>query len=277
MILALQYSEGDLARSMALARLLTDIEPTRRDDVLLALVTDTSTSYTHDAGEIARYCETKFSVLHVTLRRAVRGWPEGPNHLWAGTMTTFSELAKEGEIKQRSIFTLDGGDGVPLHQNWIDLTLEEHARTRSLGLFVSATPGIDTINRDHVQGNMVLDLAAWDKVPSLHFCPADDGWDCFHTPVLTPHTSLSSLVKNDWRSTVFDSSLFGSHARQHIWWHGHKCPEFCARAREYLLGNPSRIGVKPVLQRWRSFAQYRAQLLGERRYCGRSWQDFLTK
>lgn len=273
MILALQYSEGDLERSMALARLLADIEPTSRCDVLLALVTDSSTPVSSLVEETTSHCEEKFPVVRATLRRAVRGWPQGPNHLWAGTMTTFSELAKEGEVRHNSIFTFDGGDGVPLHRDWIDLVAEEHARTHRIGLLVSATPGIDTINRDHVQGNMVIDLAAWDRVPSLRFCPDDDGWDCFHTPALTPHSSLSSLVRNDWRTDVVDPSLFALHARKHVWWHGIKCPEFCDRARDYLFG-PGRFSPSPVLRRWDSFAQYRAWFLSEQRSSGRSWQDF---
>jgi len=259
MILALQYCENDIARSMKLAVLLADLEPSYRSDVLLALVRDSSFSPTVPRVEsIAHYCSAKFRVEQIVLPQADRGWPRGPNQQWAGMMELFLSrqlAAGIGNHHYDTIFVFDGGDGVPLHRNWIELLLAEHARTIAQGKLITGTLGIDNTKRFHINGNMVMETAIWQELPEIHDCPDHDSWDCYHYQDFLPHASLSTIVRNDWRyRTEPTRDHLANLAKSSVWWHGCKSEALCDVARAYLL--ETREPTPPILKRWRSPSEY---------------------
>lgn len=129
MIIALQYYAGDLERTMSLARLLADVEPAPRADVVLALVCQPGTPVTSLVEKTLVHCSRKFPVEHVVSPLGAEGHPEGCTFLWAGTMQHYYGKYRRGETSHESIMTLDGVDGVPLHLGWVDMVLAEHAET----------------------------------------------------------------------------------------------------------------------------------------------------
>ena len=257
MILALQYSAGDSSRAMRLARLLADLEKKRRSDVLLAFVSDRSTPETSEIESTYEYCGGIFDTMKVRLPWSISGWPRGPNHLWAGAMMVFSALCKVEEVPHRSIFTFDGGDGVPLHNNWIDLLRDEHAQTIKDGKLITAAPGIDSLGRSHINGNMIADTGIWDLIPTSRFCPSDEGWDCQLSLPAEPLTAMNTVFRNDWRKNGLNHRMFLQYAPHHIWWHGHKSPDLCVLAREYLLKTLGGQCTYPTITRWENFGDYR--------------------
>jgi hypothetical protein len=256
MILALQYCHSDRERAMALARLIADLEDCRRDDVVLVLVKGADTPSSRIVLDTAFYCMKKMPTVVLDLPVGCSGWPEGPNTLWTGTM---EHLARHHGL-HHSIFTFDGGDGVPLHANWIDLLLEEHARTLAEGKLVTGLPGLDSTKRPHISGNMVLELKIWDLLPVLHDTPDHDGWDCYHSKTLEPYTSFSTFLRNDWRKEDLSQDMFEEYAKTSIWWHGYKDPAFQTMAGDYLIDTLGKKPTSPILKRWQDFADFDAQL-----------------
>jgi hypothetical protein len=259
MILALQYCKKDMDRSMELAHLLADLEPAYRSDVLMALVRDSATPHDPSVDDAFDHCRSRFPTVQLVLPHSTTGWPEGPNQLWAGTMDHFASLWSSRATDHRSIFTIDGGDGIPLHNNWLDLLLAEHAATSASGKRISGVPGVDNLQRDHLSGNMILDLSVWADYPRIHACPPNDGWDCYHAPVFIGEASLSSVVRNDWRCCrSLSADLLEEYARSSVWWHGYKGDDLRKVARHYLLDRLHGAPTRPALTRWSSTQEFRA-------------------
>jgi mannosyltransferase OCH1-like enzyme len=252
MIIALQYYKGDLERTFSLARLLADIEPIPRKDVLLAFVCQPDTPSSSLTSMTVQHCSQKFPVLHVVSPRKfhypelldANGFPVDLGqcgHLWAGTMEYFSNLFNQSNFSHDSILTLDGGDGVPLHLDWINMFRKEHDKTLSIGKLITGTPYDLWDCPPHVNPNAVFHLSVWSKFPTLHDIPPPDGtalthFDIYHRKVMLNNSSLSSIVKTDWRGAgnKISTNLMKEKAKKSVWLHGYKDNDLYQVAREYL-------------------------------------------
>jgi hypothetical protein len=258
MILALQYYEGDRVPAMRLARLLADLEPRPRTDVVLGLVCQPGTPCSDDVRDTIAYCGEKFPVVPVTSEFGALGWGDGSGQLWRGTMTHFSRERRG----HSSIFTFDGADGVPLHNNWLDLMIAEHARTRSRGKRVSGFLNLDLPAYPHVNANMVLDFSVWDDNPSLRDTPlgasADaqaasldslrHNWDIYHARVFLSCARASTVVSNQWNQRGFTKKIMSDLARRSVWLHGYKDDYLHEVAGEVLLRDLRGRPTSPELQ-----------------------------
>ena len=258
MILGLQYYEGDLKRTMKLARLLSDIEPKPRADVQLALVCQPDTPTTQLVLDTITHCQTKFKVEHHVSKYGALGWADGSGQLWRGTMEHFHSLWKSGQTPHHSIFTLDGGDGVPLHNNWLDLLIAEHTKTNAASKLVTGVRMICPSHwiqkyPTHINGNMVLELSILDDHPELLLTPlgarleAQNTWDMYHANTFLELASSSTVVHSDWNHTGATPWLFKEHSQNSIWLHGWKDEALCDLARDYLLGELKGIATFPRL------------------------------
>ena len=255
MIVALQYYEGDRERALSLARLLADLEPCPRSDVLLALICQPNTSLSELTCQTMRHCDKKFPTTHVVSARGAHGHPEGCGQLWAGAMDHFACQLETGDTTHNSILTLDGNDGVPLHRNWINLLKTEHDRTLSLGKLITGTPYNLNGCPLHVNPNMTLHLSIWKKEPLLHNIPRYDGtlltnFDIYHRHITLKHASLSSIIWTDWRGggNKISPDLMRMKAEKSIWLHGYKDDNLYSVAAEHLLS--SKPPVPLVLERY---------------------------
>jgi len=110
---------------MSLARLLADIQPFSRNDVLLMLLfSQTRHSLSGLTTATMKHCSSRFAIEHVASKRGDVAI-QGMYGLWTGAMEYFREKSPKGSC----FHARDGGDGVPLYVNWLSLIEEEHART----------------------------------------------------------------------------------------------------------------------------------------------------
>jgi hypothetical protein len=232
MILALQFYEGDQTKALALAKLLADIEPKYREDVTLGLVTQPDTPDCNEITNAVAYCSNKFKTVYVKSTRGGKGWRDGSGQLWCGTMEHFSN----NPMWHTSIFTFDGGDGVPLRTTWIDDLKKEHEKTTQKGKLVSAT-----FYHDFINGNMVTELDLWRKHLSLHPLKllSKDGlcdiWERQFKETMVPLANPSKIVRNDWDQHNVTNHKLIELSKEFIWLHGYKDTDLVDTARLFLL------------------------------------------
>jgi hypothetical protein len=254
MIIALQYYEGDLEPTMSLARLLADLEPVPRTDVVLALVCHPGTPVTPLTKKTIAHCERRFVVEHVVSPLGAKGHPEACTALWAGTMQHYYERFKCGELSYSAVLALDGGDGVPLHKDWLSMLKVEHEYTLSVGKLITGTPywlgGCPLL----VNPNAVFELSVLNKTSFITDIPKYDGtlltnFDIYHRRDMLANASLSTAVRTDWHGCGKDLSipLMKERATEAFWLHGYKDAGVFATARQYLFGGDT---VRPELRRY---------------------------
>ncbi len=241
MIFALMYYDGDLDPSMSLARLLADIEPQRRDDVTMALVSQPGTPLTPLVRATAAHCEQKFNVDVVQSPIGAVGHPEGCTALWAGTAKIYFDLWRAGKTKHRALFTIDANDSIPLHLDWINRTKIEHWSTMCDGKFISGSPYFMGTCPLHVNPNAVFELSVFSRTKLITDIPKHDGtlathFDIYHREEMLAHCSPSSIVHTDWRGNNMPATreLLARHAEHSLWLHGYKDKGLHFLARDHL-------------------------------------------
>ena len=259
MIVALQYHEGDLERTMSLARLLADLEHKPRGDVLLALVCQPGTPRPELVERTVAHCRRRFPVEEVVSEHGASGYPEACNALWRGTTSHyFLKYRKEGSAfpapyltntpHAGSLLTLDGGDGVPLHPDWLDRAIALHTITLRRNKLITGTPYYLGTCPLHVNPNAVFELEVFWKTKLLSVAPryTDPRWstfafDVYHREEMLEHACLSSAVRTDWRGGGLPASreLLLESSRRSLWLHGHKDADLHWIAREHLASRPA--------------------------------------
>jgi hypothetical protein len=252
LVIALQFFTGDWWRAVKLARLLADVEARRRDDVCLLFVRTSEGPVTRLLDEVIARCSEVFHVQSLVIRpdteaRRARwdllsAWPTGPNVLWAGAAEYFLTMSP----RWSTIFFVDGGDGVPLHREWVDVAVGDHARTLRAGLSVTGAVFRDGLGRWHVNGNVFMERSFLEGHPEVLVMPEcrrvttgpvpREAWDVYHAPVVLPECRASSVVCCEWRRVGVRADLFPEAALHSAWWHGFKDGNFVDLARDYVLG-----------------------------------------
>lgn len=252
MILALRFSAESQAQAMKLARLLADLEPKPRQDVLLA--------FTHKTMDVLDlrlfddtflYCSRKFQVTRAAVGTDSRGWPWGPNDMWIRTVDYFATEFKRG-LKYTSIFVIDGNDSAPLHPKWIDLVKNEHARTLALERRVTGAANRLDTRGEHVNANMVVEFSFWNDHPELVMPVPEKGrrskaHDVYYGKTFLKNASTSSIVCNEWRSRGITREIMDERATRSAWLHGYKDENLCDVARQRLSNLPADTPL-PIIQ-----------------------------
>lgn len=240
---------------MKLARLLADVEARRRDDVCLLFVRTTECPVTRLLDDVIARCSEVFHVESLVIRpdtearRARWGdlatWPVGCNVLWAGAAEYFLRMAEHWT----TIFFVDGGDGVPLHREWVDVAVEDHARTLRAGLSVTGAVFRDGVGRWHANGNVFVERSFLQAHPEVLAMPEPrEAWDVYYAPSVMPECRASTVVCCGWRQVGVHLGHFPAAAEHSAWWHGNKDGNFVDLARDYLLGGMSPQGPRPEVQ-----------------------------
>jgi hypothetical protein len=250
MIVALQYHAGDLDRTMSLARLLADVEAKPRPDVLLALVCQPGTSRPEVVARTVAHCRLKFAVEEIVSEYGAKGSPEGCTALWRGTVSHFfRKYQSSGNAVdpggQASILTLDGGDGVPLHADWLDRIIVLHGETLRRGKLITGTPHFLGTCPLHVNPNAVFHLDVFGKTKLLTDVPVYDGtmathFDIYHREEMLANACLSSAIRTDWRGGGLSATrdLLLDRSMMSLWLHGFKDENLYWAAREHLVSCP---------------------------------------
>ena len=246
MIIALMYCQSDLAETMQLARLLADVEPSPRDDDLLALVRQPDVPMTPLIELTTRHCSKKFEVEDVVSPLGASGHPVGCTALWTGTCQHFYERHLAGDLGPHlSIATLDGGDGVPLCADWIDRFKEEHDESVRRGHLITASPYFVDRCPLHVNPNGIFELDVFGKTHLLT-PPTYDGtlnthFDIYHREEMLAHAGLSSIVRTDWHGQGEQATreLLLDRSKESVWLHGYKDADLRWLCREHLASEPA--------------------------------------
>lgn len=212
-VVALQYWREDEARAMRLARLLADIEPGRRDNVLLAFVRRFDMPETALLHETQMYCGFKFGTMTLRATREGTGHPWGPNELWSSCMEQFSGAWRDGQLAAHSIFTCEP-DGCPLRVDWLDRLLEAHRRTLDAGKRITG-PGMQQY--PHLNGSLLSHLSVWQDRPSLHQTPPSQSWDMYHARVILAEGLPTTWAKNIYGACEWSAPSLNAMAKETAW------------------------------------------------------------
>jgi hypothetical protein len=244
LVIAVQFYSRDWWRAMKLLRLLADAEKRRRDDACLLLVRTTECPVTRYLDDMVSRCSEVFHVESLVLRpdteaRRARWdeldhWPVGCNVLWAGAAEYF---LRDMGSQWSTIFFVDGGDGVPLHREWVDVFVEDHARTLRAGQSVTGAVFRDGLGRWHANGNVVVERSFLKSHPEVLAMPEGrEAWDVHHAPSVLPGCRASSIVCCGWRQVGARAEYFPEASKHSAWWHGCKDGNFVDLARAHVLG-----------------------------------------
>ncbi len=249
MVLALQFWEADLERTMRLARLLADIEPRRRDDVVMALCRREDIATPPPiVEETWWHCAKKFSVMHLRSARPGAGHPHGCNELMAGVMDALAASWQEGVVRAPSVFLMEG-DGCPLSADWIDRLLAEHQDALVHGKRVTGayTEGTVPTRIPHINGSLIAHLSTWIDRPSLHKTPADEAWDLFHAVALMQEAQSTTLIRNLYGAREWSESALVAMGREAAWLSSTKDDSALAWAERTLVAGvvERRVPVLP--------------------------------
>ena len=207
--LVLQYCPKDAVAALDLAKLLADIEDTRRTDVLFVFAEQAGTK---EALGVEEYKKLHLAKDHVAekfpafeLRVEVdprKKYPAVCYDQWAGSAAQLCDLYHDGEIHTHSAFFFEA-DGAPTRKTWIDDLKRAHAETLAASKLVTGPrmayppPAGDRL---HVNGTMIMHLRMWLDYPSLHRCPPNqqrgEGWDIFHGHAFISELDPAQIIGN---------------------------------------------------------------------------------
>ena len=217
LVLALQFFHGDTKEAMALARLIADIEPERRDDVLFLFVRQVETPMTREIYEAEMYVGFKFPVMDYECPNKKKSATSisASYELWAQTVAMVSDSYYSGLLPHHSVFCFEA-DGCPMSRDWIDRLKVAHAETLAQGKRV--TGPITRCPTLHINGSMVVHNSLWQDRQSLHRCPPTHAWDIFHAQTFVPEANLSSrIIENAYGMGGISESVFWTIGRESAW------------------------------------------------------------
>lgn len=181
-VIAIQYWRGDIDKAMRLARLIADLEPTRRDDVDFVFIARADCD--HDEAAV-QYVSRKFNVRKLKCIARATGHPWGCWVLWYSLMEWFYLGLQSGKLPEyKWIFPFEA-DCVPISRTWINECHEEFISSRVNLL------GSETFHySQHLNGNLMassdLDFLKWlIRDVTVAGVPRQEPWDIYLFPKFT--------------------------------------------------------------------------------------------
>ena len=213
--LVLQFWKGDKKEALGLARLLADIEPAWRDDVVLVFSRQSNCPMDRDVMETQQYCGEKFPVseFEAPVPENIK-YPYAAYLQWSSTVEWLSKAYHSGQLPCGDVFMFES-DGAPMSSNWINRIKQAHELTLSREKWVTG-PYVSS-NPPHVNGSFVMNLAFWENNPSLHRCPPDKTWDIFHARVLSAAASPSTVIASYYGMQNMSASVWWSFSTITAW------------------------------------------------------------
>lgn len=240
LVIALQYWAGDEEQAMRLARLLADIEPSRRKNVTLALCRRFDCELSKLSADTWSHCIQKFNTIAVQSKRKGTGHPAGPNELMAGTMDILARAWWRGNLDAESVFLIEP-DGVPLRRDWIDRLQHEHHLSLRAGRRVTGalTEGDGNYGwLPHFNGSMLIHFSAWIDRISIRRTPPTQAWDVFHAAAYLQEGRATSHIKNVYGGTGWSKASLRGMSKETAWLSSTKDTTALAWAEQELAAIP---------------------------------------
>lgn len=239
LILNAQTWQGDLNQSMALARLIADMESKPRNDVVFLFTHRFDTDLNWRTVE---YVHKKFprTYTYRTTRQGT-GWPDGPNAMYADSHMQCIERTRDNSWPLVDGILFMEADCVPLSLDWIDKLKAEWQQTKDEGKYVlGCWLEAGDCGVKHVNGNMIIHTELWRQRREI-LNPPSGGWDAALANHILPYAKPSRLIYsdyhlgvpgyNDWKGCDYlwapkryravDNPLFGEDINP-VWFHGPK-------------------------------------------------------
>jgi len=233
LVVAIQYYADDEHAALRLARLLADIEPQRRDDVIIAFARRFDCPPSGALSGTFLHVGKKFGVINLPSIREATGHPDGCNGIWRSTMEQLSSSWYRGNLGACSVFTVEP-DGCPLSADWADRIQAEHRRAVRAGKRVSGC--LIEQPFPHVNGTLVAHLSMWRDRLSLHDTPPGQAWDLFHAAALMAECQPTALIKNVYGAQEWSSPALAAMAKETAWLASTKDASAIAWAERTLVG-----------------------------------------
>lgn len=230
LVVAIQMWEGDRDRALRLARLLADIEPEYRSDMVVVLSRRHDLETSPAELETVMHCNQKFVTYSVQVERlkdpklqadgvyAARiarvGHPDGSNDLWDGTMSALHARWFSGDLNYPFVFTVEA-DGCPIAHDWARRLLRAHERSLIEGKNV--TGPLMRLPFAHVNGTMVLNLGWWADHPSLRHTPDGLAWDLFHRETFVAACRPTQEIRNIYGAREWSNAQLEPMANETAW------------------------------------------------------------
>lgn len=245
--MALQFCHKDWLRAAKLANLLATLEGSRRGDVALLFVRASDFVENPVMDRVISRCSEVFRVEHVFARPdsparrsmwpCLREWIEGSNILWTAAVEHVLGMGPQWG----TVFFADGGDGAPMHRDWVNVVVADHAETVRRGLHVTGALR-DCLGVLHVNGNHVVERSFLAAHPEFLDAPSvSQEWDVHHAATIVPAARVSSLVYGGWHQFGATPAQVEQVARHSAWWHGCKDGNFVDLVSEHVLADGRRL------------------------------------
>jgi hypothetical protein len=207
LLIVLQYFDGDKEAAEELALLIADLERVRNNQA------DIMVFRRYDAGEfsvgVLEKLRDKFNKVHYERgrRRDAKGYPFGPNQMWADLVTMIGQMPRWYE-NYYAFLPLES-DCVPMRPGWINELIEEFrvAKTKNF----AAVGHIHSNPVEHLNGVAVYDSHLWKIVPGNKLNGADPqvAYDIYHREQILPIAYNTPLVMMQYqRATITAEDLF---------------------------------------------------------------------
>lgn len=189
---------------MALARLIADLEPTFRNDVMVMFTARFDCQFDEDT---VKYVEQKFKCIKYRTKRNATGWPNGPNQMMACSFEHLVELKIRGKYPNLQAVMLIEADCVPLAKDWLNQLITEWNGQSKMVLGAWLKKG--DANVEHVNGNCIIAIDFWKKFKAIMHPPSRGGWDATLAYGILPNATPSKLIWSDYRLGTDDNSWKG--------------------------------------------------------------------
>lgn len=198
LLVCLAYWQGDWAMAREVARLLSDLLPSRQQNVEF-LFQRRFDCEKPDTG-IVHHCEEKFARVHVrrSRRRGV-GFPMGCNEL-AFDLFDFMFCNRQDFLRVDGVLLIEA-DCVMLSRAWNHELISEWRRARAAGKLVCGSFIPKNFNGGpfHINASAIYRWDILKHVPALVGSPGTVGWDWYHGVRLHPVGYDTPLIHLDYR------------------------------------------------------------------------------
>lgn len=207
LLIVIQYYDGDKEAAEELALLMADLERVRNNQA------DIMVFRRHDAGEfsvgILERLRDKFNKVYYeqSRRRDAKGYPFGPNQMWADLVTMMGQMRQWNE-NYYAFLPLES-DCVPMRPGWIGELVEEFRIAKSKNF--AAIGHIHSNPVEHLNGVAIYDTLLWRIVPGNKLNGADPqvAYDIYHRTQLLPIAYNTPLIMMEYqRPTITADDLF---------------------------------------------------------------------